>query len=114
MGQMKNEGPLVRPLVIPSPVIGHDGKSCVAIVDTEADTLTGFESGCGEPVVGDLHPRKIRLSVGLDRTGIRDAAPDAAAMFFPGLPGFAGFAWFCLRWCLLAATGEVPETDPVG
>lgn len=87
----------MRPLVIVSTVIGHDGKSCVAIVDTEADALTAFETGCGEPVVGDLHPREIGLSVWLRGPWIRGVSQDAAAMLVLALRRCTGLAGVCFK-----------------
>lgn len=62
----------------------HGGKPCVAVIDTEADAPTGFEPGDGEPVVGDFHPREMRLSVRLGRPWIKGVLQDTAAMLVLG------------------------------
>jgi hypothetical protein len=61
----EDEGPLMRPFVIRSSVPGHDDKSSITVIEAETDGFAGFESGRGGPVVGDLHPREIRLPVRL-------------------------------------------------
>jgi hypothetical protein len=92
-----DEGPLARPFVIQSTVMGHDGKACVTVIEAETDGVTGFEAGGGEPAVGDQHPREIRLSVWLRRPWIGGVSQEAAAMFVLALVRFAGLAWFCLK-----------------
>jgi hypothetical protein len=78
-----------------SSVVRHDDKSSITVIETETDGFTGFESDGGEPVVGDLKPREIRLSVWLRGPRIWDCTITRR--------GFTRRRW-----------GRFPQTDPAG